>query len=354
MSLRKRFSPLVIGLLLLTGLLAYLNWPEAQQVSKSTRQPTPVSAIVAQQVNFPITIEALGTANANESVSLTAQQSDIVTKVMFEDGDQVRKGQLLVQLNNVEEMARVNELEVNLAEAKRQLVRINDLARTSAASEQLLDAQQALVAALESQMAVARAQLNELEIRAPFAGRLGIRQISVGALVRPADVITTLDDTSVVKVNFNVAENHLASLAIGQKITATSVAYPGESFIGEIKAIDSRIDPVTRAILIRATIDNQDGRLRPGMLLQITLEKAILQTIVIPEKSLVPNREKQFVFVVKDNKVEKREVMIGERRPGKVQIVSGLAIGDVVVTEGTLRIQNGSAVSVINLDGKGV
>ncbi|NVK54484.1 MAG: efflux RND transporter periplasmic adaptor subunit [Alteromonadaceae bacterium] len=351
MALGKKLSPLLFGLVLLVGLLAYLNWPQQISSQDIAQKQTPVRVFAVQKRLFPVTIDALGTAKANESVTLTAQVTDTVTEVRFDDGDEVTAGQLLVQLNDVEEVARVAQLQVNLEEAKRQLNRIKNLARTSAASEQLLDEQQALVKSLDAQISVANAQLADLQIKAPFSGRLGIRQVSVGSLLRPADVITTLDDISVVKVDFNVAENHLASMAVGQKITAKSVAYPGRDFSGEIVAIDSRVDPVTRSILSRALINNPQAELRPGMLMQVTIEKQVLDTLVVPEEALVPNADKQFVYVVAENNVvSEREVMIGERRPGWVQITDGLSIGERIIVEGTLRVREGSQVKVLNSD----
>lgn len=349
MALGKKLSPLFVGLILLIGLLGYLNWPsEGGKKTKAVRT-TPVKVFSVDYRLFPVTIEALGTANANESVVLTAQVTDTVTELNFEDGDSATRGQLLVQLNNKEEVARVEQLEISLAEAKRQLKRVNNLAKTSAASEQLLDEQQALVNTLKAQITVANAQLADLQIRAPFAGRLGIRQVSVGSLLRPADVITTLDDIQIIKVDFNIAENHLSSIKLNQKITATSVAYPDKVFSGDIVAIDSRVDPVTRSILSRAIINNPKGELRPGMLMSVTIEKQVLNTLVVPEEALVPNFDKQFVYVVAENNVvEEREVILGERRPGWVEIVDGLRVGELIVTEGTLRVRNGTVVKVLN------
>ncbi len=349
MALGKKLSPLLLGLVLLIGLLAYLNWPQQVSNQENAVKQTPVTVYAVEKRLFPVTIDALGTAKANESVTLTAQVTDTVTRVLFDDGDKVDEGQLLVQLNDVEEIARVAQLQVSLEEAKRQLKRIKNLARTSAASEQLLDEQQALVKSLDAQISVANAQLADLQIKAPFSGRLGIRQVSVGSLLRPADVITTLDDLSVIKVDFNVAENHLASMAVGQKVTAKSVAYPGREFSGEIVAIDSRVDPVTRSILSRAVINNPQAELRPGMLMQVPIEKQVLDTLVVPAEALVPNADKQFVYVVAENNVvHEREVIIGERRPGWVQVTDGLNIGERIIIEGTLRVRDGSQVKVLN------
>ena len=343
-----KFSPLVIAVVGLIAFLAYLNMPDEEKSKERRFSSTPVVLHQVANAEFAVTVEALGTAKANEAVSLTAQQSDIVQSIAFEDGQRVEKGQLLLTLNNREELARVNELEINLQEAKRQLSRISNLAKESVASEQLLDEQQARVKALKAQLEVANAQLAELELRAPFDGVLGIRKVSTGALVGPGDEITTLDDLHKVKVDFNIAESHLPSVSVGQKVSSTSVAYPGELFEGLISSIDSRVDPITRAIQIRAIIDNPDYKLRPGMLLQINLEKQLLNTLIVPEKALLPIEDKQFVYVVEDGKAVRKEVQVGRRKPGIAQIVAGLESGEQVVVEGTLRLRDGSPVSVLS------
>lgn len=183
---------------------------------------------------------------------------------------------------------------------------------------------------------------------APFAGRLGIREVSIGSLVRPGDVISTLDDLSLVKVDFSISEVHLASVANGQPVSATSIAYPGEFFNGQITSIDSRIDPVTRAIQVRAQIPNPDYRLRPGMLLQINVEKRVVDALVIPEQALIPEGESQFVYIIdEESKARKTKVTVGQRKPGYVQVLGGLDVGQSVVVEGTLKVRDGGSVEVI-------
>ena len=157
---------------------------------------------------FEVVVEALGTGRANESVLITTQTSDIVQKIHFDDGDRVKAGQVLLTLIDLEEKARLAALDVDLQEANRQLKRIANLAKKNVASEQLLDEQQAEVNALRAEMNVLKTQMRALEVRAPFDGLLGLRQVSVGALVRPGDAITTLDDLSIIKVDFNIAEVH--------------------------------------------------------------------------------------------------------------------------------------------------
>lgn len=345
---KLKLSPLIIGLLLLAGLLVYLNLPQSVEPGKQQRGgKTPVSVSVAEQQEFVVLVEALGTAVANESVSLTAQETEVVQAVHFDDGELVEKGQLLLTLSNREEIARVNELEVNLQEAKRQLTRIKNLAKENVASEQLLDEQEARVKALKAQLEVANTLLAELEIRAPFAGKLGIRQVSVGALVRPGDVVTTLDDLHLIKVDFNIAENHLASINEGQQVIAESIAYQEQSFTGTVTSIDARLDPVTRSIRARAMIENPDLKLRPGMLLKLDLQKQVLNTLVIPERALVPIEDKQYVFVVEGDKVARKEVSVGLRKPGVAQVLSGLVEGEQVVVEGALKLRDGSNVRIL-------
>jgi membrane fusion protein (multidrug efflux system) len=348
-----KFTPLLIGVIALVGFLVYINLPaEEMQNQGRANSATPVMVEQAEQREFPIVVEALGTAISNESINISAQRSQTVTKVLFDDGDLVNARQPLLELNNRAEKARLNELNINVTEARRQLERIKGLAKQSAASEQLLDEQESRVKGLIAQREVAKANLQELIVTAPFSGRLGIRQVSVGSLVRPGDTITTLDDLSIMKVDFSIAENHFSSLKNGQNVAATSVAYPGEIFTGKITNIDSRIDPRTRSIQIRATIPNPDLKLRPGMLLQINLEKRVLNALVVPESAVVPESDKQFVFVVgSDNKAVKTQIQLGERKPGWVQVLGGLAANQSVITQGTLRVRDGSSVRVLNKQG---
>jgi membrane fusion protein (multidrug efflux system) len=350
MSKGLKISPLSIAAVLCFALVAYLYLPKdvSQQSEKSN--VTRVEAYRATEEEFEVLVEALGTGKANESVLITTQTSDIVYKINFDDGDKVKAGQILLTLIDLEEKAELAALDVDLQEANRQLKRVENLAKNNVASEQLLDEQQAEVNALIAEMNVLKTQMLALEVRAPFDGLLGLRQVSVGALVRPGDAITTLDDLSIIKVDFNIAEVHLPSLAIGQNIRATSIAYPGETFEGQIVSIGSRVDPATRAIQIRANINNQNFKLRPGMLLQIILQKKLLTTLVLPEASLVPVEDRHFVFVIENGTVIKKQVKIGLRKPGIVQIVSGLEKGELVVIEGTLKLRNGSKVKILNAD----
>ncbi|EKE84532.1 efflux RND transporter periplasmic adaptor subunit [Idiomarina xiamenensis] len=348
MAKRALFTPVSFAVVALAVLTAYLFIMNEKQVTPERQQQVvPVRIQEAAISEYRDIIEALGTAQANESIVVTPQRQDVVERIYFEDGDYAEQGQLLVELNSREEQANVQELEFRLGEATRQLDRLQNLARENVASRQQLEEQDVLVKEITAQLEVARTKLAEMKIYAPFAGRLGIRRISIGSLVGPGDEITTLDDTTPIKVDFNIPELYFASLAVGQKVTARSSAYPGEQFEGIIQSIDSRVDPLTRSVLVRAQVKNEDGRLRPGMLLRISLLRSIDEAMILPEKAILPIQERQYVYVVTDdNRARQVEVTIGRRKPGMVEITSGLEAGEKVVVEGLVRLRDGVPVSV--------
>ncbi len=308
-----------------------------------------VIATPVRQEIFADRLEAIGTLQANESIVVTARAQGIVEKINFSDGGTVEEGTALVQFDEDEERARLQVELANLEEQRKQFERIAGLARANATSEARFDEQQAAVKKAEANVAAARARLSDYTIRAPFDGRLGTRRISVGALVTPGTVITTLDDLSVVKLDFSVPETFLSTLSVGLDIEATTAAYPDELFQGLVKSIDTRVNPTTRSVDIRAEILNEDRRLRPGMLMVVDLIKDRRESLMIAEESLVPFENQQYVFVVSnDNRVERVPVTIGRRRPGSVEVLEGLELGDLVVTEGNTSLTSGNSVRILN------
>jgi membrane fusion protein (multidrug efflux system) len=170
--------------------------------------------------------------------------------------------------------------------------------------------------------------------------------VSVGSLISPGTVITTLDDTSTVKLDFTIPETFLSAVQPGLDIRAHSVAYPDTDFAGEVSSVDSRVDPATRSVTVRALLPNPSGLLKPGMFLTVRLARGAVDALLVPEQALVPEQGDMYVFVVKDGSAEKRLVRIGQRRVGDVQVVQGLAAGELVVTEGVQKLRDGSAVTV--------
>nr|WP_246123115.1 efflux RND transporter periplasmic adaptor subunit [Luteimonas wenzhouensis] len=292
------------------------------------------------------TISALGTVKARESVEVTAKVSETVERVHFESGDEVEAGATLVTLSGRQQQAALEVAEAAAREAEQQYRRGRELVQQQLISRSQLDTQRATRDAALARVAQMRADIGDRHIRAPFAGRLGIRQVSPGALVTPGTVVATLDDLSRVYVDFPVPEVHLARLAEGLPLAATSVAWPGVEFAGEVSSIDARVDPATRAITVRGDFPNPERRLRPGMLLQVELGHASRQALVVPEIAVVQVGRETFAWrVTGEGTVERAMVRVGERRAGAVEILEGLAAGDRIVVEGTGKLRPGMAIS---------
>ncbi len=291
-------------------------------------------------------LEALGNARANESVDVSSKTSNIVTAIMFRDGERVKRGQVLVQLDDAQVRADVAEAEAALTDSQAQYNRSRELLDTQVLSKAQFDQLEATLKADKARLAAANARLEDTVIRAPFSGRVGLRRVSVGSLINPGAVITTLDDTSVIKLDFAVPENFVAALREGLAVRASAPAFPGRTFTGKVASIDSRVDMATRSVTVRALLANDDGALRPGMFLNVVLANDERDALVIPEEALSPEAERQYVFVVNDDKVERREVRIGSRRPGSVEIVGGLNAGEQVIVEGTQKVRDGVTVRV--------
>jgi len=339
--------PLIILTLILIAVVAYLKWPQAEsKQQKRGARTVAVKTAPARIDAFKDTVESLGSAIANEQVLITSKSSDFVERVSFEDGQAVQAGQVLVRLNSQEENAKVKELEANLAESVAQLHRLQDLYKKKATSKSVVDEQEAKTKAIGAQLMSAKTKLYDLTIRAPFDGVLGFREISVGAYVGAGDVITSLDDLSQIKVDFNIPERFFTTLAIGQKVEAINAAYK-EVFIGEISSIDSRIDPQTRMVKVRALVPNPEQKLRAGMLLNIVVERQVEQVLMVPESAIIPIENDHFVFIIQDGKAVKSQVKIGRRQPGIVEVIDGLTEGQGVVIEGALKLRDGTAVNVL-------
>lgn len=334
---------IAIGLLVLLGGAIYLKATLSSSGGGNNwggMPPTPVVAHTVGHASFSQYVEALGTAHANESVSIMAKVTDTVRTIGFEDAEIVEEGHILIELMDVEETAGLAEARAGLDEAGKQFARTRELVANGTATASRLDTTRSDRDRARAKVQGLEAKLADRIIRAPFSGVLGLRQVSVGSLVRPGDMITTLDDVSIMKVDFSVSERYLARLKDGLQIEATNVAYPGKHFYGEVKSVDSRIDPVTRSIVVRAHIPNDDLLMRPGMLLSMTLIMNSREGLSVPEASLIPVKDDISVWVIgEDGTAQKRMVEVGMRFRGNVEILDGLAEGERVVVQGTSRIR---------------
>jgi membrane fusion protein (multidrug efflux system) len=289
-------------------------------------------------------IEAIGTANANEAVSVTSKTSNIVTAIHFSDGELVRAGDVLVELDRGSVTADLAAATAAFEESRSQFNRSRELVATQVVSKAQYEQLEATMKANEARMAAAQSRLTDTYIRAPFSGRVGLRRVSLGTLINPGTVITTLDDISSVKVDFAVPEVYVAQLRNGQAVQARTNAWPGRVFTGKVLSVDSRIDPTTRSVIVRAAVPNRDAALKPGMFLTVSVSQEHRPALVIPEEALVPEQARQFVYVVDGATVAKREVSLGRREPGFVEVTDGLAVGDLVVVEGTLKLRDGAPI----------
>lgn len=300
----------------------------------------------AARVLFVDSIEAIGTAKADESVTLAAKVTETVRRVNFQDGDAVKAGDILVELTSTEESALLAEAKANLLETEQQFDRIKDLVSRGSVAQARLDEQTALRDAARARVEALAARLKDRLIRAPYDGVLGFRQVSPGTLVQPNTPIVTIDDIDTIKLDFAVPEQFLTALTVGQEVEARAAAYEGRTFKGKLSSIDSRIDPATRTVTARALIDNPDHLLRPGMLLTLAVIRERAERLAVPEDALIPVQDRQQAYVVKDGVAQLRAVTIGRRRPGVVEITDGLAEGEQVVVEGVVRLFDGAPVAV--------
>ncbi len=339
----KRIS--LVALLSL-GIAACEKTPEA--AGPAPVRTIPVTLWTAQLSPVEERIESVATLTANESVAVTARVSGKVTEVHFDDGDQVKAGDLLVQLDPAESAAAVQEVEAALEEASLELHRLGSLG-AEISTRAAIDIAKANVAAQQARLAQANAVLADHRLLAPFAGVLGFRQVSVGALVTPGTVVAQLDDVSRLKLDFTLPEVYLSQLRQGDRVEARSPAWPQAIFAGTVRNISSRVDPVTRAVTVRAVLDNAERKLRPGMLMTVELLVGEEQALVLPEQALVQKGDESYVYRVDDKSQAFRvPVQVLRRVEGGVVIGSGLAAGDQVVVRGQLNLRPGATVREVN------
>jgi len=337
----QKLYPLVILLLAAAGLT---------QNAYAQRGPASVFVETVAERDFAIRIEALGTLEPNEVVDLTLNTADRVQSIYFDDGQRVRKGKTLLSLAQREQAALTEAAEATANEASLQLERIERLALKNAVSKSELDEARRNVSSAKAQLRAVQSRQKDRILIAPFDGILGFRQVSVGSFVRPGDTVARLIDDSEMNLEFTVPSTFLRSLKPGAKVTARTDDLPGMTFDGEIATLDNAIDPVSRSVRVRATLANPERILMSGMFMEIVLVADPRQSLAIPEQSVQPVGPKTFVFKIDnsgDKPVAKRtEVKLGALDKGYIELLSGLAENDQVITEGVIRVRDGAAVKI--------
>lgn len=314
------------------------------------RQATAVAVVHPQPDQVRDVIRAVGSLRASQAVELTTEVSGRVVEVRLGAGRKVAEGELLVRLDERQARADLAEIEARLADARRQLERATQLrSRNSVAQSQVDELRTAVDVALAQRQA-AQVRLENHSIRAPFAGVVGLSDITVGTYVTAGTSITTLDATEEMELAFSVPEKFLGQVYLGQEVHGESPAYPGRVFHGQLAELGSRVDELSRTLPVRALIDNHEGLLRPGQFMSATLTLAQREALVIPEQALLVRGGDHYVFVVRDGQAHRVAVEPGARKPGLVEVVSGLQPEDQVIVTGQERLSSGDPVRV--LEGK--
>jgi membrane fusion protein, multidrug efflux system len=327
-------------------LLFFLSsWALAQQ------KPAPavaVKAVPAKVARAVVEAGAIGSLRADESVVIRPEIAGRIERIGFEEGQSVKKGSLLARLDAAETRAQVTSSRAQAQFDKQRLERADDMRKKGFISQQALDEVQSAYTRSRAKQREDEAKLAKSEIRAPFDGVAGLRQVSEGAYVAAGTDIARLEKIDQLKLDFRVPETYLAQLRTGLAVSAAVDAFPQASFPGKIYAIEPAVDEQTRTILARARVANRELKLRPGMFARVSLTLGTRENAIwIPEEAIVPRGQDSFVFRVIDGKAELVQVQTGTRKVGEVEITKGLAGGDLVVTEGTQRLAPGMQVSII-------
>jgi membrane fusion protein, multidrug efflux system len=319
--------------------------PDATRVRLETVQPQ----------SFYDIVQALGTAQARESVVITPKVADVIQSLRFDSGDRVARGQVLVVLASVEQQADLAEAQAQLDAAKRDFERFAELGGRGFAPVSRVEEARAAYDRAQARVKALEARIADRTIRAPFSGVIGLRTASPGALARPGDPIATLDDVSVIKLDFDVPESQIDRVRPGAEIEARSAASPDQVFRGRVEDVDSRLNATTRTLRARAVLPNERGLLKPGMLLTVNVRFNPRDALSVPEIALLERSDGLFVFRV--DQTEGRgiaalaPVRVGRRVDGRAEVIAGLKAGDVVVVEGVQRVRAGQAVQAVVEDG---
>ena len=353
-----------IGILVVLAVAAgggYLYWqkvmvPAQNRVAagappKGFAMPVEAAAVTVGRAERRV--NAVGSLRSNESVTVRPEVAGRVIALGFEEGHKIKRGQVLMQLDTSVERAELAQAQAQVALARTNANRANELVQRGAGTQRAMDEARATLRTGEAQVQLNQAKIEKMTVVAPFDGVAGLRKVSVGAFVQAGADIVNLEQIDPLKVDFRVPEVFLAGVQAGQAITLTVDALAGEQFTGEVTAIDPLVDAAGRSIIIRARLANPDGKLRPGVFARVMLTLATRENAVfVPEQSLMSQGDKQFVFKVVDGGdgkkvVRNTEVKLGQRKGATAEITEGLAAGDVVVTGGLLKVQDGMPVQIV-------
>ncbi|SIT23194.1 efflux RND transporter periplasmic adaptor subunit [Achromobacter sp. MFA1 R4] len=322
--------------------------PTAQAVSKpAPAAPARVAVAAVQEVPFARGLSAVGSLRSDESVVLRPEVAGRIQSIEFKEGQPVKQGQLLIRLDDSVPRAELAQARANLTLAQSHYRRAVELQGKGFVSQQARDESASTLKVQEAAVALAQARLDKMTISAPFAGIVGLRSVSVGDYVNQGQDLAPLEAIDPLKVDFRVPEMYLSKVGVGQQLTLRLDALPGQERRGLVYAVSPLVDAGGRSILLRATVANQDGVLRPGMFARVQLLFSEDKALVAPEAALSPSGETQYVYRVENGVAKRREVTIGERREGRVEILTGVAANDMLVVSGLQRVTDGAPVTIV-------
>lgn len=310
------------------------------------RGPVAVVTEAVQTVSLSNAVRAVGSLVAGESADIHAEIAGQISEILFEEGQPVKKGDVLIQMDR-------SLLETELARAKAALdaaaanfARDDKLKKSGFVAAQQWDATRAALDAARAEVANAEIRLEKATIRAPFGGVAGLRSFSKGDFTTAGAALTSVVSIDPLKLEFTIPEKNYGDIRAGQQIAFAVDAFPGENFPGEVYAVDPRVDPDNRNFTVKATVPNSGGRLRPGMYARIEITTATRgNAMTIPEEAIMPRGESSFVYAVRGGKAVLTEVTLGARETGRVEVLGGLSPDDRVVTAGHLKLKDGAAVA---------
>ncbi|MCP2517925.1 efflux RND transporter periplasmic adaptor subunit [Achromobacter mucicolens] len=321
--------------------------PASAKPQSAPAAPARVAVAAVQEVPFARGLSAVGSLRSDESVVLRPEVAGRIQAIDFKEGQPVKQGQLLIRLDDSVPRAELAQARANLTLAQSHYRRAVELQGKGFVSQQARDESASTLKVQEAAVALAQARLDKMTITAPFAGIVGLRSVSVGDYVNQGQDLAPLEAIDPLKVDFRVPEMYLSKVRVGQQLTLRLDALPGQERRGLVYAVSPLVDAGGRSILLRATVANQDGVLRPGMFARVQLLFNEDKALVAPEAALSPSGETQYVYRVENGVAHRREVTIGERREGRVEILTGVALNDMLVVSGLQRVTDGARVTIV-------
>lgn len=324
--------------------------PAAQPAAQAAKpMGLPVRAVPVEVGKVSDEVTAVGSLLAEESVIIRPEIDGRIVGLHFQEGQAVAAGTRLVSIENSEFDAQAAAVRADLRTEEQRLSRTRELHQQNFISKDALDVQLGAVDRLKAHLAEAESRVAKSVIRAPFSGTVGLRMVSPGAYVKAGADIVRLESIGTIKADFRIPELYMSKLGSNQEIVVRLDAYPGEEFRGRIYAVEPVVDEQTRTILMRARIPNKGNKLKPGMFVRVAVTLANRpNAIIVPEQAIWPQGQDNFVFRVVDGKAALTKIQIGNRQPGRVEIVQGLEATDTVVTEGQIKLRDGAPVMVMS------